>query len=681
MITGVPDGMGAYLADDDNVRVIVQSESYGPLFGGTGYPMTENYPWAVNGKSASFTGSHVQYVDYDRTKLASFMSHTGAAADMVTSAGNLIHNAYNLKGEPVGPRAATGATTYGAHMSCTDKDGEWVMGRDTEPMYPSKADWVMQSLCSAHMETAYQWGESIGHPDDFFLTNEEWTSFKTDVDVVGISAHAVDVKTSTSYAVGAFAMGGFEKIVEVNCGSPDYVCFALSGYNGGFYMFGGDPGYVVNKKNALGKRSDGTDFVWTWDIVPARLYVGLKNRNAQGQPATDFLSRNGLAFGKVYGFAADIASQTGGLWRDSFHKDPAQAVNGATVEGHFARGAWQWDGEVKNYEHDGGWDWQDKPLGAASELQFWTASGPNAQGSKIEHLSPDPTGKHRYIQTSTAGYFGIYDYTGVKSLLDAISATSCAGDACFPDTIPSTYTNLQGEVDVTSQIMLGGKGQYKDGFDALRNYDSSGYADGAGTGKVTFEDIDGFEWLASSDSEHGYVVIQEDSSSKLGERTFISKVEVGTPMTYYFIAMAAGSDNTRQLALTGIPARSTAGPGTAEFSGVIDLSGLLAKSGNSYMVKASDKGYKTREAEKTVAINDKLIAFGLQIHSTPKGLIRQFNVDRMGQLLAYKPNLPTSRRRLQNAAKNAAKSTPKYTDDLDLTPHDILASTGLDRKL
>ena len=30
-VVGVPDGLGAYLSDDETVRVIVQSESYGPL--------------------------------------------------------------------------------------------------------------------------------------------------------------------------------------------------------------------------------------------------------------------------------------------------------------------------------------------------------------------------------------------------------------------------------------------------------------------------------------------------------------------------------------------------------------------------------------------------------------------------------------------------------------------------
>ena len=29
--TGVPDGMGAYLIDDETVRIVVQSESYGPV--------------------------------------------------------------------------------------------------------------------------------------------------------------------------------------------------------------------------------------------------------------------------------------------------------------------------------------------------------------------------------------------------------------------------------------------------------------------------------------------------------------------------------------------------------------------------------------------------------------------------------------------------------------------------
>lgn len=58
MIVGVPDGLGVYLSDDDTLRAVVQSESYGPL-------QFESYPFHVNGGAASFTGSHVQVSEID----------------------------------------------------------------------------------------------------------------------------------------------------------------------------------------------------------------------------------------------------------------------------------------------------------------------------------------------------------------------------------------------------------------------------------------------------------------------------------------------------------------------------------------------------------------------------------------------------------------------------------------
>lgn len=53
MLVGVPDGLGSYLYDNDTVRAICQSESYGPL-------RYESYPFPVNDGAATFTGSHVQ---------------------------------------------------------------------------------------------------------------------------------------------------------------------------------------------------------------------------------------------------------------------------------------------------------------------------------------------------------------------------------------------------------------------------------------------------------------------------------------------------------------------------------------------------------------------------------------------------------------------------------------------
>lgn len=82
-ITGTPDGVGAYLADDKTVRVVVQSEGYGPI-------RIESYKFPVNDGAATFGGSHIQYVDYDREKFSTFMSADIPASDMVVGMGEMI---------------------------------------------------------------------------------------------------------------------------------------------------------------------------------------------------------------------------------------------------------------------------------------------------------------------------------------------------------------------------------------------------------------------------------------------------------------------------------------------------------------------------------------------------------------------------------------------------------------
>ena len=180
MIVGVPDGLGAYLKDRKTVRLITQSESYGPL-------RLESYPFPVNGGAATFTGSHVQYVDYDRVRLHDFMNNDKSAQKMVKGMGEVITTSYNLKGELIGARNPDGATSTGAHFSNTDADGNYVVAS-----VPSQADWLMQSLCSAHLEEKHQWGEGIGVEDTLFITNEEWITYMPDVETfVGLSSHVI----------------------------------------------------------------------------------------------------------------------------------------------------------------------------------------------------------------------------------------------------------------------------------------------------------------------------------------------------------------------------------------------------------------------------------------------------------------------------------------------------------
>lgn len=173
-LVGVPDGMGAYLADDETVRVVFQSESYGPI-------RQESFPVSMNDGAFTMGGSHVQYIDYDRDLMSEFMSHDGPASDMVVGVGNMIEKAYNLKGEPVGPRSK-GPTSEGAHYGNTDAEGNYVISE-----IPTETDWFFQSFCSAHLEQKHQWGEGIGVEDDMFVTNEEWITYEPGSRFVGLS--------------------------------------------------------------------------------------------------------------------------------------------------------------------------------------------------------------------------------------------------------------------------------------------------------------------------------------------------------------------------------------------------------------------------------------------------------------------------------------------------------------
>jgi hypothetical protein len=137
------------------------------------------------------------YGDYDREMFSEFMNNGESAEGMALGAGSLIRNAYNLKGDMIGPRTADGCSDA-PHFSKTDPDGcnsGWttIMREGMSP--PQPADWVMQSLCSAHLEEKHQWGPGIGFEDDLFITNEEWTGFRAGSNYTGITAHVVELAT------------------------------------------------------------------------------------------------------------------------------------------------------------------------------------------------------------------------------------------------------------------------------------------------------------------------------------------------------------------------------------------------------------------------------------------------------------------------------------------------------
>lgn len=145
---------------------------------------------------------------------------------------------------------------------------------------------------------------------------------------------------------------------------------------------------------------------------------------------------------------------TGGMYRDAFHK-PRE--NGAKVDGKFVAINWQWNGNVKNFRHDGAWDFQlPVPGYEGTDITQQNSGSLSSSGSKTENLSPDTRpGQTAFIQGSTAGYFGHYY---LHDVVDALS-NNVFGKG-FPSEIDSTYYVYQGENDISGQIDLNGHGLY-----------------------------------------------------------------------------------------------------------------------------------------------------------------------------------------------------------------------------
>ena len=231
-----------------------------------------------------------------------------------------------------------------------------------------------------------------------------------------------------------------------------------------------------------------------------------------------------------------------------------------------------------------------------------------------------------FTQSSTAGYFGDY-------VMPNLAGEIAAAGGAFPSSISAFYELWQGETSVADLIDLGGKGQLADSA----GHNATLMTDKYGATHSTFEDVDGFEIIATANGER-YAIILEDGGNYYGERSFIAKMDPNATMDYKFIMMSGGAGNSRTASNVGVPAGTNAAPTSHEFSGTIDLSGMLVKdSFGNFLVAASDDGYVKRAAEATVSINDKYIVIGLQAHSLTGGVNYYLAADRGGQWLLYRP--------------------------------------------
>jgi hypothetical protein len=607
-LTGYPDGHAAWLVDDDTVRVVYQSESYATM-------SNETYGWEMD-SGVKFTGSHVHTIDYDRAGLADFLGNDAAASTIVEGTGHLFDTVYNVFGDEVLPRSEGGAWGNQALP-----DGTVVDFADNYKL--SNGDFFFQSFCGAYYERANKYGDGIGFADDVYLNAEEWniqmmfntkdaennvTALLDTNDTMGLAAIVVDIANETAYTVPALGQTGYEKLLPINPGHPDYVVVVLAGYN--------------------------------HDLEPAplKVYIGRKGLDANGEPVAEdaperdrFLARNGLLYGKIYGMAlandafADLGIEAIDLqakMMDAYLTNP-DAPNTFAVA--FFPTSYQW----------GGWD---KPVAVKdTEMTLWQKPEEQPEGytyfvgdSKTEHPAVDPDiTKQRYIQNMTnEGALLAIDFDGLGAALGEL-------DGALPASVPASVKRIVPAVDGALTLEVGDKGIKHGGEGSHATWED-------GTARSVAPD--GLQWIGAANAE--VLIVDEDSGNEYGERKYAlmldpETLELATPGTGYFLAMAGGKQNPR--AANGVSAYGgTFSKATStEFSGTWNVTALLArKDDGSFYTPEELSGTGEQKINYSVPLNETLLIGVVQHKGESGGAVAEVEADQGGQLFMFTPNLP-----------------------------------------
>jgi Ca2+-binding RTX toxin-like protein len=637
-LTGYPDGQAAYLLDQDTVRVVYQSESYGPF-------SSETYGWVMD-SGAVFTGSHVHTIDYNRAGFADFLSNDQPASSIFEGSGKLFSTVYNVFGEIV-----DGKNTDPKDLSA--KWGNQTLANGTIVEFDSdqrltEGDFYFHSFCGAYYEAANQYGDGIGFADDVWLMGEEWnigelfdeaaaaagitadTARLTPGDdfslnTMGLASMVVDVANEIAYTVPALGQSGYEKILPLNSGSEDYIVLVMAGYN------------------------------LEVEPAPLKIYIGKKGVDVDGNPlaadANDrdaFLGRNGLLYGQMYGMALDNATFTNlGITTvdaDEFTMD-AYAVD-ADAPANF---------NARYYPTDYRWEGFDKPVPAsATEMFRWEQDGdtrsdgsvePNEQpggytffngDSKTEHpaVDPDPT-KTRYIQNLTvpSAQLGI-EFINIANELVSNDAD---GDG-LPDYLSAAVTRTLAGVDGALTLETNGKGLGHPSSD-LNPDGTKTHATHLEVGEARMHQPDGLQWIKAADGD--FLIVDEDSGNDAGERKYILPIDAETlqleeDATGYFLASAGGSDNPRALAKAAAIPGSFSRATSAEFSGTWNVTPLVEKKADgSFYTQAELAGAGAQAIIGSLPLAEQTFIGVVQQSGESGGLVATNKADQGGQIFQF----------------------------------------------
>jgi hypothetical protein len=601
-LTGYPDGQAAYLLDNDTIRVIYQSESYATMGKA---PVPETYNWVME-NGVTFSGSHIHTIDYDRAKFADFLNNGESAEGMVKGSGKLFNRIYNVFGDEV------------------VKGGVWgnqaLPDQTIVPFLPkyqlSNADFFLQSFCGSWYEQANKYGDGIGLADDMWLTAEEWeigrmftgskkTGGKESAKTMGLASVVVDVKNQVAYTAPALGQTGYEKLMPINPQHEDYVVIVGAGYN-------------HNQEPA-----------------PLKVYVGMKDRLADGSEIDystanerdAFLARNGMLYGRIYGFAMPTESYAAlGLEANPAAKMMDEYLQNAdapnTFEGRFYPTSYQW----------GGWD---NPVAVKdTEMMLWEQAGEQPDGytffngdSKAEHPAGDPDiTRTRYVQnmTNKGGILG-FDFGNIGAALDAAN-----GD--LPEYLDASGIRVVAAVDGALTLKTGGEGAVKGGSAAIH----------VEKNKAAMVAPDGLYWTKHADGS--FLIVDEDSGNDFGERKYVlpineSDMTLSEANTGYLLGLAGGKHSSRYQAgasaLGGAFSKAT----TSEFSGSWNVTALTAKKGpfGVFGFYSADELAGTGEQKIIQGINteDQLFIGVVQARGESGGAVAEKGADAGGQVFQF----------------------------------------------
>ena len=600
-LTGYPDGNAAWLADNDTVRVVYQSESYANY-------KSETYGWAMN-SGVKFTGSHIHTIDYDRAKFADFLSNSSKANTMFKASGLLFSDVYNMTGDLV-----VSKNQGGKWGNQTLADGTLV---DFKPDYLLKeGDFFFQSLCGAWYEKAHRYGAGLGFEDDVWLTAEEWNiqdffaeNTISTHDTLGLASIVVDIKNEVAYSVPALGQSGYEKMLPINPNHPDYVVMVMAGYN--------------------------------HDVEPAplRIYVGKKGLDADGKaissmaPARDqFLARNGLLYGKIYGLAVENSQYRGlGInnidleekMLDAYLKDE-NAPN--TFSGKFFPTSYQWKG------------WDKTVSVGDTEIFLWGSKKEQPKGytffvgdSKTEHPAVDPDIRNtRYFQNMTqeGGILGVE----LPNLLNELRAAN--GD--LPKSISAEVVRTVGAYEGALVLDVADKGQQPGNKSAAKWGEEQ---------QAKIVSNDGLLWAKTADAD--LLILDEDSGNPLGERKYAlvldsSNMELLNKGKGHFLAFAGGKNNPRAAAKIAAYPGAYSKTTSTEFSGSWNVSALVAKKANGSFYTIDElAGTAEQMINSSIPTNESTFIGVVQHAGESGGDVAANKSDQGGQVFMFRLNLPS----------------------------------------